>query len=90
MLSSAAEESPVTSIPKHGRIPHYEIGWSVDTGWWVQVQIHNSTMYKDRLPKMFENCASPEHALALANEWIKENLSTTAEEAKSLTASQRP
>ena len=56
------------------RIPHYEIDWSPKSGWRVQVAIHNSTLYHDHLRKVFENCDSPEHALALATEWVKENL----------------
>jgi hypothetical protein len=58
------------------RIPHYEIDWSQERGWRVQVAIHNSTMYSDRIRKVFEDCNSPEHALALANEWVKKNLPT--------------
>jgi hypothetical protein len=71
------------------RIPHYEIDWSPESGWRVQVAIHDSTMYNDHMRKTFEHCDNPQHAFALANAWVKENLPTCAGKAKSSTASQR-
>jgi PleD family two-component response regulator len=55
--------------------PRYEICWSAVDGWWVRVAFHNPTSYIHNREKTFKNCDSPERAFALANEWVKENLS---------------
>lgn len=60
--------------------PHYEISWSSESGWFVRVRIHNSIMYSDGLWKVFNNCGSPEHAFALANEWVKATLTAAEKE----------
>jgi hypothetical protein len=78
-----ANPETISGIQADG-IPQYEIGWSPEHGWRVQVAIHNSIMFVDHGLAVFESCDSPEHAFALGNEWVKETLQIRAHSAQSL------
>jgi len=85
-MGQGAKPDTIPGVPVV-RIPRFNIGWSKESGWWAEVLIHDETMFQGGPRKVFENCASPEHAFALANHWVKENLPAGDQIAKSMTAS---
>ena len=92
-LSRSRKRAVVGRLPVTGRntipsvqldrVPRYEIGWSAEYGWRAEVAIHTSIMFRDDLTMVFENCDTPEHAFALANQWVNETLQSLANETKS-------